>query len=92
MIQGMKLGPLMLACTALLAILYGVLFSATYPRVDISAGIVALCVLAALITCQLAAVCWNALRRARTATADPAPPAPPADTAARAPRRRNRKH
>ena len=92
MIQGMKLGPALLASTALLAIAYGVLFSMTYPLVDISAGIVALCVLAALVTCQLAAVCWNALRRARTATADPAPPARPANADAPAPRRRNRKH
>jgi len=76
MIQGMKLGPLVLAGTALFAIVYGVLFSTTYPLVEISTGIVALCVLAAWITCQLIAVGWNAVRPAGT-TAAPTPPAPP---------------
>jgi hypothetical protein len=66
----MKLSPALTASTALLAIVYGVLFSRIYPLVEISTGIVALCVLAALVTCQLAAVLWTTLRRAKTPPAD----------------------
>jgi hypothetical protein len=77
----MKYSPTLLAFAALLAIVYGVLFSVTYPLVEISGGIVALCVLLGIVTCLALAAIWNALMRARTQPADPAPSAqtnPPA--------------
>jgi hypothetical protein len=59
----MKYSPTLLAFAALLAIVYGVLFSYTYPLVEISGGIVALCVLLGIVTCLSIAAIWNALTR-----------------------------
>jgi len=88
----MKYSPTLLAFAALLAIVYGVLFSMTYPLVEISAGIVALCVLLGIVTCLALAAIWNALMRARTSTADPAAAVPPARTNPPARPARRRKH
>jgi hypothetical protein len=76
----MKYSPALLAFAALLAIVYGVLFSYSYPLVEISGGIVALCVLLGIVTCLAVAAIWNALTRPRTSptgTASPLPPASP---------------
>jgi hypothetical protein len=88
----MKYSPTLLAFAALLAIVYGVLFSVTYPLVEISGGIVALCVLLGIVTCLALAAIWNALMRARTQPADPAPSAHPAATNPPARPSRRRKH
>ena len=88
----MKYSPTLLAFAALLAIVYGVLFSVTYPLVEISGGIVALCVLLGIVTCLALAAIWNALMRARTSAADPAPSAHPAATNPPARPARRRKH
>lgn len=86
----MKYNPTLLAFAALFAIVYGVLFSLCYPRVEISGGIVALCVLLGVVTCLVAAAIWNVLTRSKTvdaaASVHPARAHPPA----RPPRRRRR--
>jgi len=93
----MKYNPTLLAFAALFAIVYGVLFSLSYPRVEISGGIVALCVLLGVVTCLVAAALWNVLTRPKTAPetapADAAAPVHPASAhpAARPPRRRRRR-
>lgn len=74
----MKYSPTLLAFAALLAIVYGVLFSYTYPLVEISGGIVALCVLLGIVTCLSIAAIWNALTRAKPSLTDAIPPARPA--------------
>ncbi len=71
----MKYSPTLLAFAALLAIVYGVSFSVSYPHVEISGGIVALCVLMGILTCLAVAAIWSALARPRTASTDPVPPA-----------------
>jgi hypothetical protein len=89
----MKYSPALLAFAALLAIVYGVLFSVSYPLVEISGGIVALCVLMGIVTCLAIAAIWNALMRPSTAPADaigPARPAASANPPARPARRRKR--
>lgn len=88
----MKYSPTLLAFAALLAIVYGVLFSVSYPRVEISSGIVALCVLLGIVTCLAIAAIWNALTRPRTSLADTATPVRPVRTnpPARPARRRKR--
>jgi hypothetical protein len=55
----MKFGVTLSAFTAAIATLYGVLFSITYPRTDITNGIVALCALLALVTCLAAVSLWK---------------------------------
>jgi hypothetical protein len=89
----MKYSPTLLAFAALLAIVYGVLFSMSYPLVEISGGIVALCVLLGVVTCVVAAAIWNVLTRQKTAPADAAASVPPASAnpPARPPRRRRRR-
>jgi hypothetical protein len=64
----MKYSPTLLAFAALFAIIYGVLFSISYPLVEISGGIVALCVLLGIVTCLVAAAIWNVITRPKTAT------------------------
>lgn len=88
----MKYSPTLLAFAALLAIVYGVLFSVSYPLVEISGGIVALCVLLGIVTCLAVAAIWNALTRPKTSAADTITPVSPAGTnaAARPARRRKR--
>ena len=76
----MKYSPTLLAFAALLAIAYGVLFSYTYPLVEISAGIVALCVLLGIVTCLSIAAIWNALTRPKPSLSDAIPPARPVVT------------
>jgi hypothetical protein len=88
----MKYSPTVLAFAALLAIVYGVLFSMSYPFVEISGGIVALCVLLGVVTCLVAAAIWKMLARPKAASADTAAPVHPASAnpPARPPRRRKR--
>jgi hypothetical protein len=76
----MKFSPTLLAFAALLAIVYGVLFSRTYPLVDISSGIVALCAFLGLVTCLTLAAIWNAFMRSRPSSPTDAAPPPPAST------------
>ena len=55
----MKFGAIFSACAAAVAILYGVVFSITYPRVEITAGIVALCALFGVLTCLAIVALWK---------------------------------
>jgi hypothetical protein len=55
----MKFGTSFSVCAAAVAILYGVLFSVTYPLVEISAGIVALCALFGVLTCFAVVGLWK---------------------------------
>jgi hypothetical protein len=55
----MKFSAIFSACAAAVAILYGVVFSLTYPRVDITAGIVALCALFGVLTCFAVVALWK---------------------------------
>jgi hypothetical protein len=59
----MKYSPTLLAFAALLATIYGVLFSYTYPLVEISYGVATLCVLLGIVTCLSIAAIWNVLTR-----------------------------
>ena len=61
----MKLGAALLLSSTCVAILYGVLFSATYPRVEINSGIAALCALAGLLTCLAAVGLWKLIMGSR---------------------------
>jgi hypothetical protein len=90
----MKYSPTLLAFAALLAIVYGVLFSYTYPLVEINGGIVALCVLLGIVTCLSIAAIWNALTRPKPSLTDAIPPAGPVSTKppARPASRRKRAH
>jgi len=88
--NSMKYSPTLLAFAALLAVVYGVLFSISYPLVEISGGIVALCVLLGIVTCLAIAAIWSALTGSKTPPADTTPPARPASTNPRA-RRSNRR-
>jgi uncharacterized membrane protein len=54
----MKVGANLLAAT-LVAIIYGVLFSISYPDVEISSGIAALCALLGLATCLAISGLWK---------------------------------
>jgi hypothetical protein len=87
----MKYSATLLAFAALLAIVYGVLFSYTYPLVEISGGIVALCVLLGIVTCLSIAAIWNALTRPKPSLSDAIPPAGPVSTKP-PPSRRKRAH
>jgi len=55
----MKFGTIFSVCAAAVAVLYGVLFSVTYPRVEITAGVVALCALLGVLTCVAVAGLWK---------------------------------
>jgi hypothetical protein len=88
----MKYSPTLLAFAALIAIVYGVLFSVSYPLVEISGGIVALCVLLGIVSCLTVAAIWNALMRLRTSAPDAAAAVPPAATNPPARPARRRKH
>jgi len=90
----MKYSPTLLAFAALLAIVYGVLFSYTYPLVEISGGIVALCALLGIVTCLSIAAIWNALTGPKPSLTDAIPPAGPVSTKppARPASRRKRAH
>jgi hypothetical protein len=55
----MKFGATLLLFATVVAIIYGVLFSKIYPRVEIESGIVALCALSGLVTCLAAVGLWK---------------------------------
>lgn len=55
----MKFGATLSLFAAVVAIIYGVLFSKTYPLVEISSGIVMVCALCGLATCLAAVAIWN---------------------------------
>jgi hypothetical protein len=71
----MKYGPTLSAFAVLLATIYGVLFSYTYPLVGISGGIAMLCLLLGIVTCLSIAAIWNALTRPKPSLSDAIPPA-----------------
>jgi uncharacterized ion transporter superfamily protein YfcC len=81
----MKYSPTLLAFAALLSIVYGVLFSRSYPLVEITGGIVALCVLLGIVTCLTLAAIWSAFTRSKPALPTDAAPPPPASTNSPAP-------
>lgn len=58
----MKSGATLLVGSTLIAVIYGVLFSAAYPFVSIDAGIISLCALAGLATSFALAGVWKLLR------------------------------
>jgi hypothetical protein len=62
----MKFSATLLAFSSLLAVIYGVLFSVSYPLVEISGGIVALCALLGLVTCLALIAIWNRFTRSRS--------------------------
>ncbi len=55
----MKFGAVLSLFATVVAIIYGVLFSKIYPRVEIESGIVALCALFGFVTCIAAVAIWN---------------------------------
>ena len=55
----MKFSAILTAFATVVAIIYGVLFSKIYPRVEIDSGIVALCALSGFVTCIAAVAIWN---------------------------------
>ena len=55
----MKFGATLSLFATVVAIVYGVLFSKIYPRVEIDSGIVALCALFGFVTCIAAVAIWN---------------------------------
>jgi uncharacterized membrane protein YagU involved in acid resistance len=55
----MKFGATFSLFATVVAIIYGVLFSKIYPRVEIESGIVALCALFGLVTCLAAVGLWK---------------------------------
>jgi hypothetical protein len=61
----MRVGVNLLAAT-LVAIVYGVLFSTTYPEVEITSGIVSLCALLGLATCLIVSALWKLVMRSRS--------------------------
>jgi uncharacterized membrane protein YagU involved in acid resistance len=62
----MKFSAILLAFSTVVAIVYGVLFSLTYPRVEINGGIVTLCALFGLVTCLAAVGLWKLVTRAKS--------------------------
>ena len=58
----MKFGAALSLFATVVAIIYGVLFSKMYPRVEIDSGIVMLCALFGFVTCLAAVAIWNWLR------------------------------
>ena len=57
----MKFGAALLVFSTFIAVIYGVVFSITYPRVEISNGIVTLFALAGLLTCLAAVGLWKGM-------------------------------
>lgn len=57
----MKFGANIVIFSTVLAIAYGVLFSYTYPLVDVTSGIVSLCALSGLVTCLAITALWRAV-------------------------------
>lgn len=55
----MKFSAALLAFSTAVATVYGVLFSITYPRVEINGGMVTLCALFGLLTCLAAVALWK---------------------------------
>jgi hypothetical protein len=76
----MKYSSTLLAFAALFATVYGVLFSKSYPDVEITIAIVSLCALLGLVTCLILAAIWNAFMRSRPSSPADATPPPPAST------------
>ena len=61
----MKFGATLLIFATLVAIAYGVIFSRTYPLVEVSSGIATLCALLALATCLVFVALWRLLTKAK---------------------------
>ena len=57
----MKFGAALLVFSTFIAVSYGVVFSITYPRVEIGNGIVTLFALAGLLTCLAAVGLWKGM-------------------------------
>lgn len=55
----MKFGATITAFSTVLAIIYGVIFSITYPLVPVSSGIVSLCALCGLASCLAIMALWK---------------------------------
>ena len=58
----MKFGAGLALFATVVAIIYGVLFSKMYPRVEIDSGVVMLCALFGFVTCLAAVAIWNWVR------------------------------
>ena len=58
----MKFGANITIFSILVAVVYGILFSATYPAVSIDGGIVTLCALLGIATCLTVAGLWKFVR------------------------------
>ncbi len=77
----MKYSSTFLAFAALFATVYGVLFTRSYPDVEITIAIVSLCALLGVVTCLILAAIWNAFMRSKPSSpTDATPPPPPAST------------
>jgi hypothetical protein len=76
----MKYSSTLLAFAALIAIVYGVVFSRSYPLVEITPAIVMLCALLGIVTCLTLAAIWNAFMRLKPSSPTDASPPPPAGT------------
>lgn len=63
----MKFGAVVVVFSTVLAIGYGVLFSFTYPLVQMSGAIVSLCALAGLVTCLGVMALWRTVAGASRA-------------------------
>ena len=62
----MKFGAGLSLFATVVAIVYGVLFSKMYPRVEIDSGIVMLCALFGLVTCLAAVGLWKLITGGRS--------------------------
>jgi hypothetical protein len=62
----MKFGATLSLFATVVAIIYGVVFSKMYPRVEIDSGIVMLCALFGFVTCIAAAAIWNWATRSKS--------------------------
>src|SRR5258706_9721461 len=76
----MKYNPTLLAFAVLLAVVYGVLFSISYPLVEISGGIVGLCVLFGIVTCLAIPTILDTLTRSKMSPTHTNFPPPPTRT------------
>jgi hypothetical protein len=63
----MKFSATVIIFSTVLAIIYGVMFSLTYPRVEVSGAIVSLCALCGLVTCLAIMALWRAVMGAKGA-------------------------
>ena len=63
----MKLSISVVVFSTLLAIIYGVTFSITYPLVELTGSIFALCALCGLVTCLTAMSLWKVVMGANRA-------------------------